>query len=108
VKPGCTLRELIEHRKATGRLSIRPFTSLFGFSERTSTRAGSAVQAFHEASSNVDTAAYAADELSRSIGEISRQLSQTGGIVGQAAQKRARRIRRSRRLPTARRRSATS
>jgi len=60
--------------------------SLFGFSERTSTRAYSAVQAFHEASSNVDTAAYAADELSRSIGEISRQLSQTGGIVGQAAQ----------------------
>jgi methyl-accepting chemotaxis protein len=60
--------------------------SLFGFSERTSTRADSAVQAFHEASSNVDTAAVAADELSRSISEISRQLSQTGGIVGQAAQ----------------------
>ncbi len=60
--------------------------SLFGFSERTSSRAESAVQAFQEASSNVDTAAFAADELSRSIGEISRQLSQTGGIVGQAAQ----------------------
>jgi methyl-accepting chemotaxis protein len=60
--------------------------SLFGFSERTSSRADSAVQAFHEVSSNVDTAAFAADELSHSIGEISRQLTQTGGIVAQAAQ----------------------
>jgi methyl-accepting chemotaxis protein len=60
--------------------------SLFGFSERTSSRADSAVRAFHEASSNVDTAACAADELSRSIAEISRQLTQTGGIVAQAAQ----------------------
>jgi methyl-accepting chemotaxis protein len=60
--------------------------ALFGFSERTSARAESAVQAFHQASANVDTAATAADELSRSIGEISRQLTQTGGIVAHAAQ----------------------
>ena len=60
--------------------------ALFGFSERTSVRADSAVQAFHQASSNVATAATAADELSGSIGEISRQLTHTGGIVGQAAQ----------------------
>jgi methyl-accepting chemotaxis protein len=60
--------------------------SLFGFSERTSSRADSAVRSFHEASANVETAAYAADELSRSIGEISHRLGQTGGIVAQAAQ----------------------
>jgi methyl-accepting chemotaxis protein len=60
--------------------------ALFGFSERTSARAESAVEAFHQASNNVDTAATAADELSCSIGEISHQLSQTGGIVAQAAQ----------------------
>ncbi len=34
----------------------------------------------------MSTAATAADELSHSIGEISRQLTQTGGIVTQAAQ----------------------
>jgi methyl-accepting chemotaxis protein len=60
--------------------------SLFGFSERTSSRAESAVHAFHDASSNVDSAAAAAEELSQSIGEISRQLCQTGEIVAQAAQ----------------------
>jgi methyl-accepting chemotaxis protein len=59
--------------------------ALFGFSERTSSRAETAVHAFHEASANVDTAAIAADELSRSIGEISRQLADTGLIVAQAA-----------------------
>lgn len=51
--------------------------ALFGSSEHTSQRAESAVQAFNEASANVETAAAAADELSRSIGEISRQLTQT-------------------------------
>jgi methyl-accepting chemotaxis protein len=39
------------------------------------------VQAFNEASTNVEIAAVAADELSRSIAEISRQLSQTSDIV---------------------------
>jgi methyl-accepting chemotaxis protein len=34
----------------------------------------------------VSTAATAAAELSHSIGEISRQITQTGGIVAQAAQ----------------------
>ena len=60
--------------------------ALFVFSERTSTRAESAVHAFHETSANVDTAATAAYELSCSIGEISRQLTQTGCIITQAAQ----------------------
>jgi methyl-accepting chemotaxis protein len=59
-------------------------TSLFGSSEQTSQRAESAVQAFHEASTNVETAAVAADELSRSIAEISHQLSHTNDVVGMA------------------------
>ncbi len=59
-------------------------TSLFGSSEQTSQRAESAVQAFHEASTNVETAAVAADELSRSIAEISRQLTHTNDVVGMA------------------------
>ncbi len=60
--------------------------ALFGSSEQTSQRAESAVQAFHEASTNVETAAVAADELSRSIAEISRQLTQTSDIVGLATE----------------------
>jgi methyl-accepting chemotaxis protein len=58
--------------------------ALFGSSGQTSQRAESAVQAFHEASSNVETAAVAAEELSHSIAEISRQLSHTSEIVGLA------------------------
>jgi methyl-accepting chemotaxis protein len=57
---------------------------LFGSSEQTSQRAESAVQAFNEASANVETAAVAADELSGSISEISRQLIHTKEIVGLA------------------------
>jgi methyl-accepting chemotaxis protein len=58
--------------------------ALFTSSEHTSQQAESAVQAFNEASANVETAAVAADELSRSIGEISRQLTQTSSVVGLA------------------------
>ena len=60
--------------------------TLFGSSEQTSQRAESAVQAFNEASTNVSTAAVAADELSRSIAEISRQLTHTSNIVGLATE----------------------
>ena len=56
-------------------------TSLFGTSQKTSQRAQGAVAAFHEASSNVETAAVAANELSRSIAEIDRQLAHTSEIV---------------------------
>jgi hypothetical protein len=56
-------------------------STLLGSSDQTSQRADSAVHAFNEASANVQTAAVAADELSRSIAEISRQLTQTSGIV---------------------------
>jgi methyl-accepting chemotaxis protein len=55
--------------------------TLFGSSDQTSQRAESAVHAFHEASTNVETAAVAADELSHSIAEISRQLTHTSNIV---------------------------
>jgi methyl-accepting chemotaxis protein len=55
--------------------------ALFDLSEQTSHRAESAVHAFHEASANVETAAVAADELSQSIAEISRQLTHTSNIV---------------------------
>ena len=54
---------------------------LFGSSDQTTQRAESAVHAFNEASTNVETAAVAADELSRSIDEISRQLTHTSSIV---------------------------
>ena len=95
-----------EHRRATINSSIASFRpvvekllssvsssatamrstarALFGSSEHTSQRAESAVQAFNEASANVETAAVAADELSRSISEISRQLTQTSSVVGLA------------------------
>ncbi len=56
-------------------------SKLFGSSDRTSQRADSAVQAFNEASANVGTATTAADELSQSISEISRQLTYTSDIV---------------------------
>ncbi len=56
-------------------------TSLLDSSGQTSQRAESAVQASNEAAVNVDTAAVAADELSKSIGEISRQLTQTTDVV---------------------------
>jgi methyl-accepting chemotaxis protein len=59
-------------------------TTLFGASGQTTQRAESAVAAFHEASTNVETAAVAADELSRSIAEISRQLTQATEIVTSA------------------------
>lgn len=59
-------------------------TALFGASGQTTQRAESAVAAFHEASTNVETAAVAADELSRSIAEISRQLTHATDIVTSA------------------------
>jgi len=58
--------------------------TLLGSSHQTSLRAISAVQAFNEASANVESAAVAAAELSSSIAEISRQLSHTSDIVGLA------------------------
>ncbi|HWM81310.1 MAG TPA: methyl-accepting chemotaxis protein [Pseudolabrys sp.] len=55
--------------------------TLFSASQQTSERAANAVQAFDEASANVDSAAAASDELSNSIAEISRQLVHTSDVV---------------------------
>ena len=59
-------------------------SSLFAASHRTSERAEGAVASSNEASVNVETAASAAEELSSSIGEISRQLAHTNDLVGVA------------------------
>jgi len=56
-------------------------TTLLANSGQTSQRAESAVSASNEASTNVETAAVATDELTESIGEISRQLTLTTNIV---------------------------
>jgi methyl-accepting chemotaxis protein/PAS domain-containing protein len=58
--------------------------TLFSNSGQTSHCAHSAVAASNEASTNVETAAVAADELSGSIGEIGRQLAATTKIVRSA------------------------
>jgi len=60
-------------------------TALSGSSKKTSHRAEGAVSASNEASTNVATAATAAEELLRSIAEISRQLGHTSEVVGLAA-----------------------
>ena len=59
-------------------------STLFAASRKTSERAEGAVHASNEASDNVEVAAAAAEELSSSINEISRQLSQTNTLVGNA------------------------
>jgi methyl-accepting chemotaxis protein len=56
-------------------------TSLFGSSEETSQCAEGALKTSNEASANVATAASAADEMSSSISEISRQLHRTADVV---------------------------
>ena len=58
--------------------------------EDTSRQAGSAAAAAEQASSNVDNAASAAHQLSLSITEISRQVTESASITGQAAQDAAR------------------
>jgi NO-binding membrane sensor protein with MHYT domain/uncharacterized protein YoxC len=56
-------------------------TALYGSSDETSQRAEGALRTSNEASANVTTAATAADEMSSSIAEISRQLHRTAEIV---------------------------
>jgi methyl-accepting chemotaxis protein len=58
--------------------------TLFAASRRTSERAEGAVHASNEASDNVEVAAAAAEAMSTSINEISRQLSQTNDLVSNA------------------------
>jgi len=59
--------------------------TLLATSDRTLQRTEGAVQGSNEASANVETAATAAAELSSSIREISRQLSQASDVVRSAA-----------------------
>jgi methyl-accepting chemotaxis protein len=56
-------------------------TGLFNGSGHTWQRAESAVQSSNEASTNVEIAASAAEELSSSIAEIGQQLNQTAAVV---------------------------
>jgi methyl-accepting chemotaxis protein len=56
-------------------------SALFAASSKASQRAEGAVDTSNEASMNVEIAAGAAEELSATIAEISRQLSQTNSIV---------------------------
>jgi methyl-accepting chemotaxis protein len=59
-------------------------STLFAASSRASQRAEGAVDTSNEASMNVEIAAGAAEELSATIAEISRQLEQTNSIVSTA------------------------
>jgi NO-binding membrane sensor protein with MHYT domain/methyl-accepting chemotaxis protein len=63
--------------------------SLFAASQKTTERAEGAVETSNEASVNVEIAASAAEELSSSIAEISRQLSRTNTLVGVAVSEAA-------------------
>ncbi|KZK88482.1 Methyl-accepting chemotaxis protein 4 [Pseudovibrio sp. Ad46] len=59
-------------------------TRLTGIAEDSALRSNSARDASEEASANVQTVATAAEELSASIEEISRQLGETNRVVGAA------------------------
>jgi methyl-accepting chemotaxis protein len=70
---------------ADGAVAMRQSAgALLDSSDRTAQRAGGALTASNEATGNVEGAAAAADELSRSIGEIGRQLDITAAMVGAA------------------------
>ena len=80
-------RRVEDHLKtvAEGAAAMRcTATTLFSNSGQTSNSADGAVSASNEASTNVETAAVAADELSGSINEIVRQLAKTTEIVRSA------------------------
>jgi methyl-accepting chemotaxis protein len=80
-------RRVEDHLKtvAEGAKAMRSTaTTLFSNSGQTSQSAEGAVSASNEASTNVETAAVAADELTGSINEIGRQLTKTTEIVRSA------------------------
>ncbi len=80
-----SFRERVEsllHTVVDGAIAMRTTaTTLFANSGQTSKSAEGAVTASNDASTNVETAAIAADELAGSIEEIGRQLSLTANIV---------------------------
>jgi methyl-accepting chemotaxis protein len=70
------------HTVTDGAMAMRSTaTTLLANSGQTSKSAEGAVTASNDASTNVETAAIAADELTGSIGEIGRQLAMTTEIV---------------------------
>jgi methyl-accepting chemotaxis protein len=72
---------------ATGAMAMRSTAAaLLASSGETAQRAEGAVSTSNDSSTNVDTAAVAADELSSSIEEISRQLAKTTMIVRSAVE----------------------
>ncbi|MEI7804088.1 MAG: PAS-domain containing protein [Hyphomicrobiales bacterium] len=74
--------ENLLHTVGDSALAMRSTAAeLLSASGDNSQRAESAVLTSNEASANVETAAVAADELSSSIAEIGRQLSQTAEVV---------------------------
>jgi methyl-accepting chemotaxis protein len=75
-----TLKTVSDHAAAMRQTA----SILFDASRKTSERAEGAVNTSNEASDNVEVAAAAAEELSSSINEISRQLSQTNSLVSNA------------------------
>lgn len=77
--------ELLDSVKESAGAMRTTAGAMLGNSQRTSERAGGAVNAFEEASTNVNAVAVAANELSASIAEISDQLVQTTQIVRVAA-----------------------
>ncbi len=60
-------------------------TTMVDTAQDTERQAGSAAQAAQQASTNVDSAASAAHQLTASISEISRQVTESATITGQAA-----------------------
>ena len=77
--------ELLESVKESVGAMRSTADALLANSRQTSERAGGAVNAFEEASQNVNAVAAATNELSISIAEISDQLSQTTNVVRVAA-----------------------
>jgi len=73
-----TMLKMIAENGASLRLTAE---ALFAASNKTTQRADGAVQSSNEASTNVDVAALAAEELFSSIAELSRQLEHANGLV---------------------------
>ncbi|AXS39850.1 HAMP domain-containing methyl-accepting chemotaxis protein [Breoghania sp. L-A4] len=78
------IRELLDAVGANADNMQETARTLTGIANETSGQAAGAKSASEEASSNVQTVAAAAEELAASIEEISRQVTTTTDIVGQA------------------------
>ena len=106
-----TRQRVEDHLKTVGegaRTMHATATTLFSNSAQTSQSADGAVSASNEASTNVETAAVAADEPSGSINEIGRQLAKTTEIVRIAVTEAHGTTARSQRLRMLHKRLATS